>query len=223
MTFENELLKECGKLVSRFEYYARELRDDDKRRDRRTGQPHFGKILRPSYWDADSSFNPYRVRASSEAISRAIRLGLRSHTYQPFNPIAYAVPKADGSKRIVSVFPVADATVSLRTYKSLLFKNRSRFSAYSYAYRDDLTAHDAIQHISVELTGRGRMFLAEYDFSKYFDSISHEYLWRIIDEKQFLMTTLERHVLESFLATDLQEGQYSRHTAQTSRKSVGVP
>lgn len=224
MTFISDLDHECSKLVQRFELYARELRDDDRRRERRSGVPHRGAILRPSYWAVDPAFDPYRVRASAPAVARAIRRALQAGDYAPFNPVAYEVPKPGGDTRIVSVFPVADAVVSRRIYASLLEKNKSRLSAYSYAYRRDLTPHDAIQHISADLTGRGRLFLAEYDFSKYFDTISHEYLWRTLEQRAFLMTGLERHVLERFLQADLQQQPtYQRRSVVPVQRSHGVP
>jgi len=213
LRFEDELRAECQKLITRHELYARELRDDDRRRQRRTGVVHRGIVRRPSYWAVDPAFDPYKVRSSATSISRAIKMALRSHDYVPFNPIAYEVPKPDGTTRTTSVFSLGDATVSRRVYRSLLSKNKPRLSAYSYAYRDDLTAHDAIQNIGADLSTSRRIFLAEYDFSKYFDSISHEYLWRILDEKQFLVSTLERRVLAGFLESKLQsQGGYLRRT-----------
>lgn len=225
MVFEDELTAKCQTLISRHEEYARELRDDDTRRRRRTGTEHRGVVLRPSYWSVDRAFDPYKVRASADSISRAIKVALRKHDYQPYNPIAYEVPKTDGSKRVVSVFAIGDAVVSHRVYRSLLEKNKSRFSAYSYAYRDDLTAHDAILNIGADLHNGRRYFLAEYDFSKYFDSISHEYLWRILDEKGFLMSPLERHVLMGFLNSELQtQPTYTRHSQMRTEALIrGVP
>jgi hypothetical protein len=224
MRLDDALRAECVKLITRFELYARELRDDDGRRSRRTGVMHRGNIHRPSYWQVNSAFDPYRVRASCAPIARAVGLALRAHDYSPLNPVAYQVPKPGGDKRTVSVFAVADAVVSRRVYSSLLAKNKARLSAYSYAYRDDLTAHDAIQHISADLTGRGRLFLAEYDFSKYFDTISHEYLWRTLEQRAFLMTDLERQVLEQFLQANLQEqANYQARSHQTERRTHGVP
>lgn len=228
MGFESELTSECRKLIQRFEWYARELRDDDRRRSRRTGETVRGDIHRPSYWSVDDAFNPYKVNASLSSISRAVRIALREHDYTPYNPVEYQVPKLDGSLRTVSVFSVADSTVSRRVYRSLLYKNKSRLSSYSYAYRDDLTTHDAIQNITADLQSRGRIFLAEYDFSKYFDSISQEYVWRILDEKRFLLSQLERHVIERFLATTLQpQESYVRKNpegeTQTDEPKKGIP
>ncbi len=223
MTLERDVAAEATKLVRRFEDYARQMRDDDARRTRRTGVPHQADLHRPSYWTTHRAFDPYKVRASSRSIARAVELSLRHRDYRPLNPVAYEVEKADGSTRVVSVFSIADATVSRRIYRSLLEKNTSRFSSYSYAYRNDVTAHDAIQHIGAELSGRGRTFLAEYDFSKYFDRISHAYIWRVLHEQKFLVSPLERHVLETLLQTSLQEQHAYSPFGRKEQRTTGLP
>jgi RNA-directed DNA polymerase len=225
LTFEQELNAECNKLIARHERYVRELRDDDRRRTRRTGIVHRGTVMRPPYWAIDRSFDPYRVRASISPISRALKLALRHHDYQPYNPIAYEVPKSDGATRIVSVFSVADSLVSRRIYSSLLKKNKPSLSAYSYAYRDDLTVHDAIHNIGADLRSSQRVFLAEYDFSQYFDSISHEHVWKVLEERQFLISSLERLVLHGFLQSSLQnQADYHRRTVSSSPvRTHGLP
>ncbi|MEU0620781.1 reverse transcriptase domain-containing protein [Streptomyces rubiginosohelvolus] len=223
MPFEDDLRAECRKLILRHEQYAQDIRDDDERRSERTGRPHRGTVHRPSYWSADRAFNPYKVRSSATSIAYAVQQALAAGQYTPYNPIAYEVPKGDGATRQVSVFPVADATVSRRVYKSLLEKNQARFSSYSFAYRNDLSAHDAIRHISSELNGRDRVFLAEYDFTKFFDSISHDYVWRIIKDHGFLVSSLEKSVIDSFLATHLQsQGSYQR-LERCAGQGFGLP
>jgi hypothetical protein len=139
------------------------------------------------------------------------------------------VPKADGSNRTVSVFQVADAAVSRLIFRSLLEKNRQRLSAYSFAYRRDLTVHDAIQHIAADIVGRERIFIAEYDFAKYFQSILHEHIWRILQDQRFLVTDLEHRVLDAFLkvptadiATYVESGGDSRIRGLPEGTSVSL-
>jgi hypothetical protein len=94
---------------------------------------------------------------------------------------------------------VADNALSRLIYKSLLHKNRPKLSARSYAYREDLTAHDAIQFIQSEFLRRERLFIAEYDFSQYFESINHDFMRRTLWDERFLMTEVEQSIVESFL------------------------
>lgn len=222
MQLADEILIEAQKLIRRHERYAKDLSDEFKRRNRRTGGVATPVIKRPSYWSCAPGFNPYLVRSRHEVIGRSVRNALRERNYIPRNAASYDVPKPDGSNRSVSVFQVADSAVSRLVFRNLLHKNRQRFSAYSFAYRSDLTVHDAIQHIAADIRDRPRVFVAEYDFSKYFDSILHEHIWRIIEQQRFLLTQVEEQVLQAFLSTPALP-QTSYVEVDSERRSRGVP
>ncbi len=83
--------------------------------------------------------------------------------------------------------------------RSLTRKNLPRFSARAYAYRPDLGPHDAISYVSTELAREHRLFVAEYDFSKFFDTVDHEFLLEALDRMNLTRTPLEQHVIERFL------------------------
>jgi RNA-directed DNA polymerase len=219
---QKSIEQEARKLVVRHERYLKDLHDELKRRGRRTGETPDKKILRPSYWDLARGFNPYLVRSSSKRIAHAIQTGLRERSYAPRPAVSYSIKKNGAERRHVSVFQVADSAISRMVFHSILNKNRSRFSAYSFAYRSDLTVHDAIQHIAADIRGKPRIFVAEYDFRKYFDSIFHEHVWRTLHDQRFLLTDVEGIVLRGFLSTPtLPFDQYSEES-QLSRDR-GVP
>jgi len=134
------------------------------------------------------------------------------------------VPKADGGQRIVSVFQVADNAVSSIVFKSLMEKNRGKMSGRAYAYRPDLTAHDALQFMQTEFGASNRLFVAEYDFSKYFDSIDQDYIWRTLTDGRYLMTRSERRVISAFLQAPLPKTDGSAYAefCEDSRDR-GVP
>src|SRR5690606_14633627 len=88
------------------------------------------------------------------------------------------------------------------------------------AYRDDLSLYDAIAHIQSEFYGRQRIFIAEYDFSDYFGSISHEHIRNTMRDIGFMMTDLERRILEAFLVAPLPT--VGGHGPAIQR-TVGVP
>lgn len=120
-------------------------------------------------------------------------------SYSPNIPINREIKKTNGGFRQISVYQIPDAAVSTLFYKILLRKNRHRFSGSSYAYRDDRNAHFAIQDIAIDLKEVPRVFVAEYDFSKFFDSISHAYLFAQFKENGFSISSREEHVIEQFL------------------------
>jgi hypothetical protein len=217
-----EIAKEAEKLIRRHERYAKDIVDEFKRRNRRTQRSAIPTVLRPEYWDLSPGFQPYLVRSRSQHIGRSVRLALRDRVYLPRNAVFYEVPKADGTMREVSVFQVADSAVSRLVFGNLLEKNRQRLSAYSFAYRSDLTVHDAIQHIAADIRDKPRIFVAEYDFSKYFDSIRHEHIWRTLRQQRFLVTEVEELVLRGFLeAPTLSRAAYRERGDE--RRTRGVP
>lgn len=198
------ILQDAEKLIRRHELHAQWVHDESRRRARRTTMPAPPlQVLRPGYWTLARGFDPYLVRSRVDGIAHSIRAALRNHTYAPHNPAAYGVPKADGSERIVSVFQVADNAVSRLTFQSVLSKNRAKLSSRSYAYRADLTAHDALQYIQSELAEGERMFIAEYDFSKFFERIDHEHVRRILADEKYLLTKSEMRIVEAFMTAPL--------------------
>ena len=220
---EELLYEECRKLIQKHERYMRELRKEDVRRKRRVTNPNAGRILRPSYWDVNKGFDPYYVRSNVSAITYAVNRALSARDYAPRSPIAHEVQKSSGGTRTVSIFQIADSVVSREVFKSLSSKNRALMSARSYAYRDDLSTHDAIQYVASEFRTEERLFIAEYDFSSYFDSISHQHLWNVLDGHDFLMTAPERRVVEAFLGTVLEDEQSYRADPKSKREPVGIP
>lgn len=214
---------EAFKLIRRHERYAQLLGEETARRRRRTTryEPAL-EVLRPAYWDLAPAFNPYIVRSRADRISHAIRSKLADGVYQPLPPVSYRVPKKGGGDRSVAVFPVADNAVSRFYFKSLLQKNRPRLSSRSYAYREDLTAHDALQHIQAEFAPRQRLFIAEYDFSDFFSSIRHEYILTTLEEQRYLITRRESQVIEAFLNTPEAQAP-ENYSVSATRRGRGVP
>lgn len=192
------------------------------RRARRTTQPQpKPTLLRPDYWALDAGFNPYLVRARSTRIAHSVREAFAKRRYRPRHPYAFDVAKADGGTRTVCIYQVADSALSKMLFNGILKKNLPLMSARSYAYRSDLTGHNAIQYIQSEFKGRARLYVAEYDFSKYFDTIAHDHIRRVLRD-HFLLTEVERQAIEGFLRVGFSPGpEYSALDGPV--REVGVP
>jgi hypothetical protein len=131
------------------------------------------------------------------------------------------VPKGDGKRRTLNIFQIPDAAISNLTFKSLLQKNVSRFSAYAYAYREDKTPHDAVNDIFNEWSKKDRIYVAEYDFSRFFDEIDHRYLWQVLDRQGFVVSPEERLVIGAFLESSACDKRAYPNGAQ--RRDRGIP
>lgn len=220
-TIQAAIRAEASKLVVRHQTYASTLSEALGRMTRR-GVIAPTKILKtPRYWSADRGFDPYHVRANSIRIGHAISQALRRHSYKPKVAVSYDVPKGSGEFRRVQVFQVADNAISRLVYKNLLAKNAKQFNAHCYAYREDLTLHDAVSHIAAEFRSHQRLFLAEFDFSKYFDNISHDFLSRLLDDPRFFITKLERRIIDAFITAP--SADVKNYPRQATKRSQGIP
>lgn len=213
---------EAEKLIRRHQKYLSDLAANIHRKEMRSGTKIAKTMHQPSYWSYDRGFNPYHVRSASRGIAYAIDKALADGQYRPRPAAKYVVPKEGGSTREVSVFQVADNAVSNLTFGRLIEKNARHLSSHAYAYRRDLTVHDAVLHVSSDFRLKSRIFIAEFDFSKFFDSISHDHIRRILADERFFLTDRERKVIDAFLkAPAFGAGKYVIHT--TDEREKGIP
>jgi hypothetical protein len=213
---------EAAKLIQRHQRYASELEERVRRIERRTGARPPKVVLMPSHWKVHSGFNPYAVRVRANGIGYAISRAISRYDYRPRPAVSFDVPKDGSGLRSVSVFQVADNAVSRAVFHRLLTKNSSRLNAHSYAYRIDKTLHDAVLDIAAEFRGQRRLFVAEFDFRKYFDSISHEHIHRILHDQRFFVTPVESLVIRAFLeAPTFPQASYDVNS--TARRERGIP
>lgn len=196
---EDAIRNECHKWVARHNDYLRELAETHRRRQARWGMPLPKYVVRPAYWTLHTGFNPYKVKRQATRFSHGIIASIRSHRYQPAPAVITEIPKAGGGTREVNVFQIPDSALSHLIYKSLLNKNYPRFSNHSYAYRDDRLGQDALAQIHTEWHKLDRVYVAEFDFSKFFDNIHHEYIWELFQEHKILATPSEKLIIQSFL------------------------
>jgi len=190
---------ESTKLSQRHHAYHNALELEHTRKAKRVSNADKKQIKIPDYWLKDEKFNPFYVNKHKRQIAHSIARKIKQGTYSPNSPEVMEIPKTSGGTRNVTIYQIPDAAVSRLIYNQLLRKNKHRFSSFSYAYRNDRNVHFAIQDISVELAQTSRVFVAEFDFSKFFDSINHEYLYDQFDQNGFLISDEERQVIKAFL------------------------
>lgn len=199
---DDGILAAATGVIREHEAYARNVHDENNRRSRRSvGTPDLLSVRRPETWDLDAGFNPYLVRSRYQRISHSITQSLKDRSYTPQRPAGFRVPKASGGQRIVSTFQIADEVISNRLLRSLTRKNLPRISARAYAYRPDLGPHDAISYVASEFHREHRLFVAEYDFSKFFDTVDHDFLLATLESMGVVRTPLEQYLIERFLQT----------------------
>ncbi|WBU39919.1 reverse transcriptase domain-containing protein [Marinobacter alkaliphilus] len=191
--------QEAKKLIERYHSYHNFLHLEHERNKARIYDAPEKVVKKPNYWNHDNNFNPFHVRKKAKSIAKSITKKLADGTYSPREPYQKPIDKPGGGTRVLSIYQLPDVAVSRIFYERLLEKNRHRFSSFSYAYRNDKNVHFAIQDISVDLSLNARAFVAEFDFSDFFGSISHEYLREQFDCNGFYISEEERKVIDAFL------------------------
>lgn len=203
MNLEERIYKsiraESKKLIQRYQDYHNSLHLEHERKKNRIKDVPKKVVKRPEAWKENHLHNPFYVHRRAAGIARSIAQKIVNGTYSPNKPFIQQVPKKGGGFRSVSIYQVPDAALSKLIYSDLLAKNRHRFSAFSYAYRNDKNVHFAIQDINIDLQESSRTFIAEFDFSDFFGSISHTYLTDQFVRNGFMIGRDERKVIDAFL------------------------
>ncbi len=176
----------------------------------------------PSWWKLDPGFNPYHVRRQADVIGHAMWRALKEGRYQPRSPVEVEIDKPGGGVRGLSVFQIADSALSRFAFDQILAKNTSRLSGRAYAYRKDLSAHDAIHFVRTEWAGKTRVFIAEYDFKSFFSNISHAHLLEMIKQRSLFLTDLEKQIMTAFMRSiPIPEESYD--PIPSNGASKGIP
>ncbi|MGL5756791.1 MAG: reverse transcriptase domain-containing protein [Paraclostridium sp.] len=195
----DSIIEEARKNAKRYHMYHNNLEIIYQRNRKRIQNPPVKDVKIPDCWQADKKFNPFYVIKHAKQISKSIKYKLNNDDYKPKDPFIREVAKASGGIRKITVYQIPDAAISNYLYHRLLSKNKHRFSSLSYAYRDDRNVHYAVQDISLELKSHPRLFVAEFDFSDFFGSIEHDYLFKQFDQNGFIINDYERRLIKAFV------------------------
>lgn len=219
---KKQILRECEKLIQRHHMRVSQRKKYEKRYAKRTGGVAATPAsYEPQHWALHPHFNPFYVRARIDSIAHSITQKIRNRQYQPNPALCLPIPKPGGGHRTITIFPIPDAAVSSLLFHSLRGRNQQFFSSYAYAYRGDRSVHHAVQHLYRYVKGTARVFALNYDFSKYFDSIDHEYLVAKLQD-DFHLSAKEHAALASFLSYRKAEKQ-DYLAGNFTTNSRGVP
>jgi len=221
---EAEIIQVCRAKIRSHERRKSALAADVSRRSRRsTNAVSAINAQLPDLWIANPNLNPFSVIRRSTSLAHGIRRSIASGSYEPHPPTTFKVQKSGGSDRSVFTFEIADEAVSRLLFRSLHRKNRSLFGAHTYAYREDVGIYDAIRYVASEWSGRSRLFVAEYDLKAYFDSIRHDYLFALLDDRSIHATPLEVRYCKRFVNIHPQLAGECDPDEVDSRGALGIP
>jgi len=131
------------------------------------------------------------------------------------------IPKADGRMRPLGIAALEDKIVQHAVGRVLEAIYEKEFLGFSYGFRPGRNQHDALDALSVALTGPISWVL-DADIEGFFDSINHERLMKFIElrigDKRVL-----RLILKWLRAGVSEEGRWTRTTVGTPQGAVISP
>jgi group II intron reverse transcriptase/maturase len=120
---------------------------------------------------------PYLEKHGDELIGR-IRIG----RYSPRPVRRVEIPKPDGGTRQLGIPTVIDRMVQQAIAQVLVPVFEQTFSEFSYGFRPERSAHDAMSQAYAYYDG-GYTVAVDIDIAKYFDTVNHEKLIRMLREE----------------------------------------
>lgn len=111
-----------------------------------------------------------------------IKKSILEGKYSPKPVRRVEIPKADGGIRLLGIPTVLDRVIQQAIAQVLIPIYEGEFSEFSYGFRPKRNAHQAVKKCK-EYIDAGYKWAVDIDLAKYFDTVNHDKLMRILSEK----------------------------------------
>ncbi len=108
-----------------------------------------------------------------------LRAGIRKRKYQPAPALRVEIPKENGKMHKLGISTVVDRVVQQAINQKLSPIFEQQFSEYSYGFRPNRSCEMAVIQ-ALEYINGGYGWLVDIDLERFFDTVHHDKLMRII-------------------------------------------
>lgn len=119
------------------------------------------------------------------------------------------IPKADGRQRPIGMPTLEDKIVQRATAKVMQAIYEADFLGFSYGFRPNRGAHQALDALTVGLSQRKVSWILDADIRGFFDTLDHEWLIKFI-EHRIADRRVVRHIRKWLDAGVLEDGTRTR-------------
>ncbi|MBV9561631.1 MAG: group II intron reverse transcriptase/maturase [Bradyrhizobium sp.] len=175
--------------------------------------------MREAYWltrkDGATGIDGVTAKeyeANLEANLKDLRERIISGRYKAPPVRRTYIPKADGSQRPLGI-PTFEDKVAQRAITMVLEAVYEQdFRSCSYGFRPGCSAHQALQQLSGVITVRRQHWVLDVDIRKYFDSIPHQELRTILDQR--VTDGVIRRMIDKWLKAGVLEDGLLRYATE---------
>ncbi|HQT95685.1 MAG TPA: group II intron reverse transcriptase/maturase [Thermoanaerobaculaceae bacterium] len=132
------------------------------------------------------------------------------------------IPKPDGRQRPLGIAALEDKIVQQAVLWVVQSIYEQDFLGFSYGFRPGRSQHDALDALSVAITGKRVNWILDADIAGFFDTIDHAWLMRFL-EHRIGDRRLLRLIRKWLRAGVSEDGQWSKTTVGTPQGAVISP